>query len=53
MLQVVYCYGFGLLGFVNSVNTPSLALQIVNVLAGGFFLVIGSIAGWQHARRDD
>lgn len=52
MLQVVYCYLLGTLAVVNSQHVQEPVLAVVNLLVAGYFLVVGSIAGWQQARRD-
>lgn len=52
MLQVIYCYLLAILGIVNSRQIEEPVLSAVNVVVAVFFLVVGSIAGWQFARRD-
>ena len=52
MTVVVINYLFAMLGIVNSQHVQEPVLAIINVAAAVFFLVAGSIAGWQFARRD-
>ena len=50
MAQAAYAYAVALLLLANSVNTPAIALQVLDVIAGLYFVVVGCIAGWFAAR---
>lgn len=52
MGAVIFGYIVGLLFFVNTTAVPYWPLQIINIFVGVWFVVVSSIAGWQHYNRD-
>ncbi len=52
MFAVIFAYLVGVLSFVNATAVPYQALQVVNTLTGVWFVIVASIAGWQHFNRD-
>jgi hypothetical protein len=50
MLQAAFAYLVAILLVANSVNVESLPLQIIDFVAGVYFAVVGSIAGWIATR---
>jgi hypothetical protein len=54
MLSVAFAYLVGMVLIADS-TAPHLPLwlQVVNVCLGLWFIIAGSIAGWQRARQDD
>jgi hypothetical protein len=52
MAQVLFCFVFAILFFVNAADTQNSALEIVDTIAAVFYTVIGAVAGWQAARND-
>lgn len=50
MGQVLFAYLIAILLIVNSVNSSIPALQVLDLVAGVYFAVVGSIAGWIAAR---
>lgn len=52
MTQVAYCLALTFLFMVNSVNSTTPVLGVINFVVGLYFAVISVVAGWVHARRD-
>jgi hypothetical protein len=51
MMQTIFAFLVGFLFIVNSVNTPSMALQVIDTVAGVYFVVMGAVSGWLYANR--
>lgn len=52
MGAVIFAYLVGLLFFMNATAVTIFGLQIVNIVAGIWFVLMASIAGWQHFNRE-
>lgn len=52
MFAVIFAYLVGILFIGNSTIVPNQALQVIDLLVGVWFVIAGSITGWQHANRD-
>lgn len=52
MFAVIFAYLVGVLLIGNSTVVPHQWLQIVDAVAGIWFVIAGSVAGWQHFNRD-
>jgi hypothetical protein len=50
MGQVVFTFAVGFLFIVNSVNTATPLLQVIDMVAGIYFVGMGAILGWIKAR---
>jgi hypothetical protein len=52
MFAVIFAYLMGILLIGNSTVVSIPALQWVDLISGVWFVIAGSIAGWQYANRD-
>ena len=52
MGAVIFAYIIGLVFFVNATAIPYPVLSWLNVAGGVWFVVMASLAGWQHFNRD-
>ena len=53
MFAVLFAYAVGILLIADSLHTAPWWLSAANVVAGVWFVIAGSIAGWRLSRGDD
>lgn len=53
MTTVAFCYLVGLLFLANSTEAHTPFLVAADTVLALFYIVAGSVAGWQNARHDD